>query len=191
MVGLARRRATAGRAAAHEGRPVSRVFTDATGERHWGVHGAAGLLVRNHSTEDGLTRYLLQRRGALVMHGGTWSTPGGAIDRRRDGSLETPLEAALREVDEECGGGLPEALVHVRTMRRDFGAPYGQPGSWSYFTVVMDSPAMFDLGVQASWEHGGSAWVTAGEMAALPLHPAFVDTALSLGMRRVRKDGRR
>jgi 8-oxo-dGTP diphosphatase len=56
--------------------------------KHWGLFGAAGLiLIRDQSI-------LMQHRAPWVHNGDTWGIPGGARD-----SHETPLEAALREAN--------------------------------------------------------------------------------------------
>ena len=62
--------------------------------RHWGRHGAAGLLIW---APDGSGRplVLLIRRAGWSHHGGTWGPPGGARD-----SHESPAEAAMREAAE-------------------------------------------------------------------------------------------
>src|SRR6476469_2120889 len=66
----------------------------ACGHRHWGVYGAAGLLL----TDPDRTGVVLQKRSRMVHHGGTWSVPGGAIEYHED-----PVRAALREAHEEAG----------------------------------------------------------------------------------------
>ena len=66
------------------------------GHRHWGRHGAAGLLLRDRG--DGLDRVVLQHRAWWSHQGGTWGVPGGARD-----SAETAVAAALRETAEEAG----------------------------------------------------------------------------------------
>jgi 8-oxo-dGTP diphosphatase len=131
------------------------------GHEHWGLNGAAGLLVRHHD-DDGETRYLLQHRSPYVQHGRTWSTPVGAM-----GSGETPEHAALREAREEMGE-LPGDLEHHHTVTDDH-------GGWSYHTVVMDSPTRFrpSGSGETDWESEGSGWFTPGEIQGLPLHPGF------------------
>ena len=65
--------------------------TLSSGRVKWGLFGAAGMLLRH---EDSL---LLARRSEWVHGGnGQWSVPGGAIDKD-----ELPVDAALREFDEE------------------------------------------------------------------------------------------
>ena len=61
------------------------------GHRHWGLYGAAGLLLhRPTATGD---EVLLQHRATWSHHGGTWGLLGGA--RHSD---ESAVEAALREI---------------------------------------------------------------------------------------------
>ena len=58
----------------------------ACGYKHWGIHGAAGImLIRN-------SEVFLQHRAPWVHNGDTWGIPGGARD-----SHETIVEAAIRE----------------------------------------------------------------------------------------------
>lgn len=168
--------------------PGQGFFIDSKGEKHWGWHGAAGLLVQ-HTDEQGVTRYLLQRRTGSVQHGGTWSTPGGAIDNNKaTGKVETPEEAAFREGGEEFGPEFQNRVMHMKVVGRDtqgFGTP-GTVGYWAYHTIRVATPDRFDptKGKKGkdSWEAGGFKWVTPKEMAKLPLHPGFRDTALKLGM---------
>jgi 8-oxo-dGTP pyrophosphatase MutT (NUDIX family) len=125
---------------------------DRRGCRHWGPHGAAGLLLR----QDG--RFLLQRRSWRVHHGRSWSIPGGALK-----AGEIPLEGACREFEEELGA-VP-ALRHVRTFVDDH-------GGWAYHTLVMDLTEPF------SPRHGDGEgvayrWCAPAEIDSLPLHPGF------------------
>lgn len=56
---------------------------------------------------DGRLAFVLTRRsGALRRHARQWALPGGRLDPG-----ETPLEAALREMDEEIGLKLPPAAL--------------------------------------------------------------------------------
>ena len=48
------------------------------GHRHWGLHGAAGLLLIRRDLDQ--PRVLLQLRAAWTHGGGTWALPGGALD---------------------------------------------------------------------------------------------------------------
>ena len=60
------------------------------GNKHWGLHGAAGLLLVRDSM------VLLQHRAPWVHNGDTWGIPGGARD-----SHEDVIQGALREAVEE------------------------------------------------------------------------------------------
>jgi len=130
------------------------------GHRHWGRHGAAGLLV---SAPDpaGLPMVLLQQRSWWGSHGGTWGPPGGARD-----SHESELHTALREAEEECA--LDPAAVTVHGVLRD------DHGGWAYRTVLANAP----LPVRAfavSEETKEVAWVRVDDVAALRLHPGFAE----------------
>ena len=69
------------------------------GQRHWGLNGAAGLLVWRRARRGGSgLEVLLQLRAEWTHQGGTWGLPGGAVS---DG--ESPAQGALRECEEETG----------------------------------------------------------------------------------------
>ena len=87
------------------------------GQRHWGLNGAAGLLLWH----DG--KVLLQHRSEWSHHGSTWAFPGGAIDWD-----ETPVEGALREFFEETGIA-PESVEVLGTHAYDH-------LDWRYTSVV-------------------------------------------------------
>lgn len=130
----------------------------ACGQRHWGRHGAAGLLL----TDFRRTGVVLQRRSALVHHGGTWALMGGAIERG-----ESPLQAALREAYEEEGLDLG-GVRPVRTFR---GATHPD---WSYTYVLAESPRADDPVVSSGgWESDGAQWVDLDQVPALALHPGL------------------
>ncbi|MGC0365618.1 8-oxo-dGTP diphosphatase [Rhodococcus sp. 27YEA15] len=129
------------------------------GTRHWGRHGAAGLLLRAPDS-DGSPMVLLQHRAAWSHQGGTWALPGGARD-----SHESTTHAAVREAHEEAG--IDEGAVEVRgeviTMRAESG--------WTYTTVVAD--ASHPLVTVANGESTELRWVREAEVDTLPLHPGF------------------
>jgi 8-oxo-dGTP diphosphatase len=132
----------------------------AQGHRHWGLHGAAGLLLHSVDT-SGRLRLLLQHRADWCHHGGTWGLPGGARD-----SHESVEAAALREASEETA--LDVGQVRVRHTFVD------DHGGWSYTTVYGDSIAQLDT--TPNEESAELAWVSVDEVASLPLHPGFADT---------------
>ncbi len=127
--------------------------TCSNGHAHWGRRGAAGLLVAQGG------RALLQLRAGWSHQGGTWSIPGGAIERG-----ETSVQAALREAEEELGSPATRsrsAGSYVATLRR---------------LDLRDGPGR---AAAALWSSPTSprATTTAGSAAShvddLPLHPAF------------------
>jgi 8-oxo-dGTP pyrophosphatase MutT (NUDIX family) len=132
----------------------------ALGHRHWGLYGAAGLLLRR-ATGDG-DEVLLQHRATWSHHGGTWGLLGGARQRE-----ENAVTAALREAGEE--GGLDAGTVSVHGRFDD------AHGRWSYATVLGTTGP----GTVARATGGESievAWVAVDQVPALPLHPGFAQS---------------
>jgi len=130
------------------------------GNKHWGVHGAAGiLLIRG-------TSILLQHRAPWVHNGDTWGIPGGARD-----SHESIIEGALREAVEEIG--IDPALVEpLETFLDDH-------GNWSYSTVI--ARAADDLVAhEINDESHEVKWVELEDVTRLPLHPSFENTWLQV-----------
>jgi 8-oxo-dGTP diphosphatase len=135
----------------------------AAGHRHWGRYGAAGLLLT-----DG-TRAVLQHRAPWTHEGDVWGLPGGARD-----SLETPVQAALREAHEEAAldGSQIEAA----------GMSVNDHGGWSYTTVVA-RPLTDVTPHAANAESVDIRWWNLDEIHTLPLHPGLAASwpALVLG----------
>lgn len=131
----------------------------ACGERHWGTHGSAGLLLQ----ADG--QVLLQHRVPWSHHGGTWGIPGGA--RRSD---EDALAAALREAAEEAGVAA-SVVLPVAELRDEH-------GGWSYTTVVAEAVAGSPRpdAAHTDVESLEVRWVDVGAVEELPLHPGFAAT---------------
>ncbi len=136
------------------------------GKHYWGVHGAAGLLLRA-PRPDGTYAVLLQHRAPWSHQGGTWALPGGALD-----SHETPEEGAKREAHEEAG--LPGDLLSVRAtiVTADVNGAYGN--RWTYTTVVADADEL--LQTVPNMESAELRWVVEDDVAELPLHPGFADS---------------
>lgn len=125
------------------------------GERHWGLFGAAGLLLRSPAGS-----VLLQLRSARSHEGGTWGLPGGARD-----SHESVLEAAVREATEEMG------LTHDV---EPIGVLVDDHGDWSYTTVVAAIATEPDPVL--NWESDAARWLTDDDIDTLPLHPGLART---------------
>jgi 8-oxo-dGTP diphosphatase len=127
------------------------------GHKHWGVYGAAGLLV----VAPGPI-VLLQHRAVWSHHGDTWGIPGGAR-----GSQESAREAALREAFEETG--LDPEQVEVFDEHPD------EHGGWSYTTVLARAAA--PLPVHAlDRESADVRWLAASGVEQMALHPGFAST---------------
>lgn len=125
-----------------------------TGERHWGLFGAAGLLALD--AERGV---LLQHRVSWSHHGGTWGLPGGARHQH-----ESAYAAALRESAEEAGvpaGSVTPRFTHVLDL-----------DLWSYTTVIVDVVEPFEP-VISDPESYALVWTPIDEVDLLPLHPSF------------------
>lgn len=137
----------------------------ACGQLHWGVFGAAGLLLR-HRDRDGTTWVLLQHRAPWSHHGDTWGLPGGARM-----STETPWQAAVREADEEAG--VDGALVRVVTTY------VVDHGPWSYTTVIADVDERFPARATGA-ESVEVRWVPMDEVTSLTLHPGLAAAWLEL-----------
>mgnify|MGYP000692858949 CR=1 FL=1 len=123
------------------------------GHRHWGPWGAAGLLVLAGG------EVLLQLRARWAHLGGTWSVPGGALERR-----ESAQQAALREAHEELR--LDAALVSVVERHT------ARCGGWTYDTFVATAAAG-SLRLRDTAESEAHRWVAVDEVPDLRLHPAF------------------
>lgn len=142
------------------------------GSRHWGKHGAAGLLLRA-PLPGGEPSVLLQHRAIWSHQGGTWALPGGARD-----SHETTVHAAVREAEEEAG--ITGSLLRVRAERVTARASSG----WSYTTVIADASST--LATRRNRESAELRWVPEAMVSELPLHPGFAASWAQLQTQRVR-----
>ncbi len=136
------------------------------GTYHWGVHGAAGLLLRA-PWHDGTPAVLLQHRAPWSHQGGTWALPGGALD-----SHEQAHDAAVREAQEEAGLSAEQILVRVSVVTSTVPGPSGP--IWTYTTVVADAAEL--LVTVPNGESSELRWVPEHQVADLPLHPAFASS---------------
>jgi 8-oxo-dGTP diphosphatase len=129
---------------------------------HWGLHGAAGLLLRA-PWHDGTPAVLLQHRAPWSHQGGTWGLPGGALD-----SHEAAEHAAVREAHEEAGLDAENITVRCTVVTAEVSGP---EGTWTYTTVIADASQL--LATVPNRESAELRWVPESQVADLPLHPAF------------------
>ncbi len=135
----------------------------AQGSYHWGVHGAAGLLLRA-PWHDGTPAVLLQHRAAWSHQGGTWALPGGALDSHEEAS-----HAAVREANEEAGLAAEQIAVRTTVVTAEVPGPDGPV--WTYTTVVADAATL--LVTVPNRESTELRWVPEDLVTELPLHPGF------------------
>ena len=128
------------------------------GHRHWGLAGAAGLLVHRRGA-DGV-ELLLQHRVEWSHHGGTWGTPGGALHPD-----ESAVDGALREAGEELG--LTAAALVLGAQSVD------DHGGWSYTTVLATPVGDLEpADLRLNDESVGVAWLSPTDLG-VPLHPGL------------------
>ncbi|MCZ2835988.1 NUDIX domain-containing protein [Modestobacter sp. VKM Ac-2985] len=137
--------------------PTDGWTTCALGHRHWGLAGAAGLLL--HRPGAGGIEVLLQLRVEWSHHGGTWGTPGGALHPQ-----ESPADGALREAAEELGLRPADVVLGVESV--------DDHGGWVYTTVLATPAGVLEPDDLAlTEESAGVGWFP---VDALPvLHPGF------------------
>lgn len=133
----------------------------AQGHRHWGVHGASGLLAVHHDAL-GVPHVLMQKRSLWSHHGGTWGLPGGARD-----SHEDAVAGALREAREE-------AALRAEKLRVQ-GVYLDDHGGWTFETVIAASAELL-AAAPANDESTELRWLPLPEIALLHLHPGFAAT---------------
>ena len=129
------------------------------GHRHWGLFGAAGLLLHRPGDGGASDEVLLQHRAEWSHHGGTWGLLGGA--RHSD---ESAVTAAVREAGEE--GGVDPADVDVHGRYDD------AHGGWSYTTVLAAADRSAETRPTGR-ESIDVRWFPATSLTELPLHPGF------------------
>jgi len=125
----------------------------ACGNKHWGLNGAAGIMIVRGR------EILLQHRAPWVHNGDTWGIPGGARD-----SHETTIEGAFREAIEETGIDT-DLLTPLHTYTDDH-------GDWRYETVIARAADGL-VAHEVNDESHEVRWVDIEKVDDLPLHPSF------------------
>ena len=125
----------------------------ACGNKHWGLNGAAGILILRDS------EILLQHRAPWVHNGDTWGIPGGARD-----SHESTIEGAFREAVEETGINT-NLLTPLHTFTDDH-------GGWKYETVIARATADL-VAHEVNDESHEVRWVHIDQVSQMTLHPSF------------------
>ena len=128
----------------------------ACGNKHWGLNGAAGILILRG------TEILLQHRAPWVHNGDTWGIPGGARD-----SHESTIEGAFREAVEETGIDI-DLLTPLHTFTDDH-------GSRKYETVIARASDGL-VAHEVNDESHEVRWVEIETVSELPLHPSFANS---------------
>ena len=132
------------------------------GQRHWGRHGAAGLLLCHvvPAVSERRIEILLQFRAGWTHFGNSWGLPGGALD-----SHEDAVSGALRETREEVGVSGEDVV----TLGTRIGVAHP---SWSY-TYVLARTAQRLAAKPMTDESTEVRWMPMEDLAGLPLHPAL------------------
>lgn len=125
------------------------------GSKHWGLNGAAGLLLFRSG------EVLLQLRAPWVHNGGTWGIPGGARDSHEDW-----LQAAMREAMEEIG--IQSEMIDISAT-----LTYSDDhGDWRYETIIARALDHFEIG-EGNHETVEAEWISLERVVELPLHQSF------------------
>ncbi|MSY49116.1 MAG: NUDIX domain-containing protein [Actinobacteria bacterium] len=123
------------------------------GNKHWGLNGAAGILILRGD------EILLQHRAPWVHNGDTWGIPGGARD-----SHESVIQGAIREAIEETGID-PAFVTAIETFSDDH-------GNWRYDTVIARATDEL-IAHEVNDESHEVRWVEIEKVDHLNLHPSF------------------
>ena len=142
--------------------------------RHWGLFGAAGLLLarREPAPAGGdpgrVAAVVLQHRALWSDQGGTWGIPGGALAPEEDA-----VAGALREAAEEAAVDPADIRVLATYVL--------EHPAWSYTTVIAEvAPGAVVEPAAADPESLEVRWAGLTELGALPLLGAFADALPAL-----------
>lgn len=114
-------------------------------------------------------RWLMHRRPLEKHHGGLWEFPGGKVEPG-----EVPVNALIREIQEELGIGLQAEDVHAATFAEERTVASGRP------IVILLYTASRWRGQAAALEGGEIGWFSPAEIATLAKPPLDVELAAQL-----------
>lgn len=129
--------------------------------QHWGLNGAAGILVVRFDKNNKVSHLLLQHRGYNTACGGTWGAPSGAI-----ANSESALEGAIRELYEEANVSKDQIEI-LGDFKREH-----EHGGWSFTNFVAK-----EIKKTYPKDNCGEAidvrWVLLSDLENIPLLPPF------------------
>lgn len=114
-------------------------------------------------------RWLMHRRPLEKHHGGLWEFPGGKVEPG-----EVPVNALIREIQEELGIGLQAEDVHPATFAEERTVASGRP------IVILLYTASRWRGQAAALEGGEIGWFLPTEIATLAKPPLDMELAAQL-----------
>jgi 8-oxo-dGTP pyrophosphatase MutT (NUDIX family) len=130
-------------------------------EQYWGLAGA-GILAMAKDTG----RFLVQLRSSHVNEPGTWNIVGGALNPDELEMENGPLDAAIREFEEETGYAW--ALDREIEMTQLW-LYYDPEHDFEYHTFL--ATVNWEFMPNVTWESAGWAWVSLRQLLRLkPKH---------------------
>jgi len=126
---------------------------------------AAGILLVEPSRQS----VFLVRRSPLVSEPGTWANPGGVVE-----SGEHPMDAAIRETDEETGLHVPRLVGTPPSFKIDASNASRDLHYTLYVVLLTPGQAkQVQRLCRLNWESDAAAWF---DMRALPepMHPGLL-----------------
>lgn len=142
-------------------------FTSCESGKHWGPHGAAGVLP--YVVVDGQVKVLLGKRSYRVSQGGTWGGFGGALEEG-----ESPWEGAVRELGEEVTISF-NAATDYHAVREVYEYRC-KTCKWSYVTYLVEldgRQGVPGVVIKDKKETDLLSWVSVGSVDWYNLHPGF------------------
>ena len=128
------------------------------------------LLVVAGALTDGNGRWLMHRRPEGKDHAGLWEFPGGKVE-----AGETPLEALVRELEEEAG-----VLLEAASFTEAGFAVTDATSERAHDIVILLYTASSWVGRIEAREGGLFEWYSTEELPALHMPPLDIDLARQL-----------